>query len=32
VSHYNVQPVLNLYGDVAGRDFGGVASELRAAV
>ncbi len=32
VSHYNVQPVLDLYGDVAGRDFGGVARELRAAV
>ena len=32
VSKYNVQPVLDLYGDVAGRDFGGVARELRAAV
>ena len=32
VSHYNVQPVLDLYGDVAGRDFGGVARELRAIV
>ena len=32
ISHYNVQPVLDLYGDVAGRDLGGVASEVRAAV
>ncbi|MEN9706146.1 MAG: hypothetical protein RLZZ393_2025 [Pseudomonadota bacterium] len=32
VSHHNVQPVLNLYGDVSGRDFGGAARELRAAV
>lgn len=32
VSKYNVQPVINIYGDVAGRDFGSTARELRAAV
>ncbi len=32
VSKHNVQPVINIYGDVAGRDFGGAARELRAAV
>jgi multidrug efflux pump subunit AcrB len=28
VSHYNVQPVINIYGSVQGRDLGGVASEI----
>jgi len=28
VSHYNVQPVINIYGAVEGRDLGGVAREL----
>ncbi|MGA2072799.1 MAG: efflux RND transporter permease subunit [Terriglobia bacterium] len=28
VSHYNVQPVVNIYGSVQGRDLGGVASEI----
>ncbi len=26
VSHYNVQPVIDIYGSVQGRDLGGVAS------
>jgi CzcA family heavy metal efflux pump len=29
VSHYNVQPVIDIYGSVQGRDLGAVASELR---
>ncbi len=29
VSHYNVQPVIDIYGGVSGRDLGGVLSELR---
>ena len=28
VSNYNVQPVINLYGSVQGRDLGGVAKEI----
>jgi multidrug efflux pump subunit AcrB len=28
VSHYNVQPVVNIYGSVQGRDLGGVAGDL----
>jgi multidrug efflux pump subunit AcrB len=28
VSHYNVQPVINIYGSVQGRDLGGVAKEI----
>jgi multidrug efflux pump subunit AcrB len=28
VSHYNVQPVINIYGSVQGRDLGSVASDL----
>ena len=28
VSHYNVQPVINIYGSVQGRDLGGVAGEI----
>ena len=28
VSHYNVQPVIDIYGGVAGRDLGGVASNI----
>jgi multidrug efflux pump subunit AcrB len=28
VSHYNVQPVVNIYGSVQGRDLGGVAGEI----
>ena len=28
VSHYNVQPVINIYGAVEGRDLGGVARDL----
>jgi multidrug efflux pump subunit AcrB len=28
VSHYNVQPVINVYGSVQGRDLGGVAREI----
>jgi len=28
VSHYNVQPVINIYGAVQGRDLGGVAGDL----
>jgi multidrug efflux pump subunit AcrB len=28
VSHYNVQPVVNVYGSVQGRDLGGVARDL----
>ena len=28
VSHYNVQPVINIYGSVQGRDLGGAAREL----
>jgi len=28
VSHYNAQPVLDIYGNVQGRDLGGVAGEL----
>jgi multidrug efflux pump subunit AcrB len=28
VSHYNVQPVVNIYGAVQGRDLGGVARDL----
>jgi multidrug efflux pump subunit AcrB len=28
VSHYNVQPVVNIYGAVQGRDLGGVAEDL----
>ncbi len=28
VSHYNVQPVINIYGSVQGRDLGGVARDL----
>ncbi|HMC76589.1 MAG TPA: efflux RND transporter permease subunit, partial [Vicinamibacterales bacterium] len=29
VSHYNVQPVIDIYGSVQGRDLGGVADDLR---
>jgi CzcA family heavy metal efflux pump len=29
VSHYNVQPVIDIYGSVQGRDLGGVANDLR---
>jgi len=29
VSHYNVQPVIDIYGSVQGRDLGGVASDIR---
>jgi CzcA family heavy metal efflux pump len=32
VSHYNVQPVLDLFGSVQGRDFGGVTRDVRKAV
>ena len=32
VSKHNVQPVIDIYGDVAGRNFGSAASELRALV
>ena len=28
VSHYNIQPVIDVYGDVQGRDLGSVAKEL----
>ena len=28
VSHYNVQPVINIYGSVQGRDLGGIAGEI----
>jgi multidrug efflux pump subunit AcrB len=28
VSHYNVQPVINIYGSVQGRDLGGVARDI----
>jgi multidrug efflux pump subunit AcrB len=28
VSHYNVQPVIDIFGSVQGRDLGGVASEI----
>ncbi|HEX9366804.1 MAG TPA: efflux RND transporter permease subunit, partial [Vicinamibacterales bacterium] len=28
VSHYNVQPVIDIYGSVQGRDLGGVANDL----
>ena len=28
VSHYNVQPVIDIYGAVQGRDLGGVAREI----
>jgi multidrug efflux pump subunit AcrB len=28
VSHYNVQPVINIYGSVQGRDLGGVAADI----
>lgn len=28
VSHYNVQPVINIYGSVQGRDLGGLAGEI----
>ncbi len=29
VSHYNVQPVVDIYGSVQGRDLGGVARDMR---
>lgn len=29
VTHYNVQPVLDIYGSVQGRDLGGVASDIQ---
>jgi CzcA family heavy metal efflux pump len=29
VSHYNVQPVIDIYGSVQGRDLGGVASDVQ---
>jgi len=29
VSHYNVQPVIDIFGSVAGRDLGGVAREIQ---
>lgn len=29
ISHYNIQPVLDIYASVANRDLGGVASEVR---
>jgi multidrug efflux pump subunit AcrB len=29
VSHYDIQPVVDIYGSVQGRDLGGVASEIR---
>jgi multidrug efflux pump subunit AcrB len=32
VSHYNVQPVMDVYASVAGRDLGGVAKEVQALV
>ncbi|HEV7633358.1 MAG TPA: efflux RND transporter permease subunit [Steroidobacteraceae bacterium] len=32
VSHYNVQPVIDVYGAVQGRDFGGAVRDLRAVV
>jgi multidrug efflux pump subunit AcrB len=32
VSHYNVQPVINIYGSVQGRDLGGVAGEIERVV
>jgi multidrug efflux pump subunit AcrB len=32
VSHYNVQGVIDIFGAVQGRDFGGVAREVRAAM
>jgi len=32
VSHYNVQPVINIYGSVQGRDLGGVARDLERTV
>jgi multidrug efflux pump subunit AcrB len=28
VSHYNVQPIVNIYGSVQGRDLGGVAGDI----
>jgi multidrug efflux pump subunit AcrB len=32
VSHYNVQPVIDVYGSVQGRDLGGVARDINALV
>jgi multidrug efflux pump subunit AcrB len=32
VSHYNVQPVIDVYGDVQGRDLGGVAKDFQGIV
>jgi multidrug efflux pump subunit AcrB len=32
VSHYNVQPVMDVYASVSGRDLGGVAKEVQALV
>ncbi|MGF7149271.1 CzcA family heavy metal efflux pump [Sphingomonas zeicaulis] len=32
VSHYNIQPVINLYGTVQGRDLGAVAGDIEAAI
>jgi multidrug efflux pump subunit AcrB len=32
VSHYNVQPVIDIYGSVQGRDLGAVASEIDAII
>jgi multidrug efflux pump subunit AcrB len=29
VSHYNIQPVIDVYGDVQGRDLGGVAKDFK---
>ena len=29
VSHYNIQPVIDVYGDVQGRDLGGVAKDFQ---
>jgi multidrug efflux pump subunit AcrB len=32
VSHYNVRPVLDIFGDVQGRDLGGVANQISSVV
>jgi CzcA family heavy metal efflux pump len=32
VSHYNIQPVIDVYGDVQGRDLGGVANDFQSIV
>jgi len=32
VSHYNIQPILNIYGSTQGRDLGAVAGDIQAAI